>query len=193
MRDDPALCQFTNWDRRIASSLTTAKPTEWWWTSGLSYEELGVLLARNSAMPYSMAPDVLGRCTIMVPAEGAWWWLYNASDETVGNTLQSPGASLSWISGQNDHFYAVMNSPGSAYWWFYGLPLEEIGVQLEATGGTLLSLDAHWQDATNEPTFTVLTRPRDGHTSWWYYGLTEAEVSQKLAENKRIFDRAGTV
>jgi hypothetical protein len=154
-----------------------------WWYCGASPDEIGNLLAQNNAMPYSVAADSTGLCSIMVPAQDSWWWLYDSSADNVGNTLSDTGASLTWISGTNDSFYAVMNSPGSPYWWFDNLPLSQIGTQLEATGGQLLSLDATWQDGDNEPTFAVLIGPQDGSTSWWYYDLHETDVSAALTEN----------
>lgn len=154
-----------------------------WWYCGVSPDELGDLLGQNGAMPYSVAPDGTGLCSIMVPSLGEWWWLQEATADNVSDTLSDTGGSLTWISGTNDTFYAVMNSPGPGYWWFKNLPLSQISTELQNTGGMLLSLDATWQDGNNEPTFAVLIGPQDGSTWSWYYDLTEAQVNDNLAAN----------
>jgi hypothetical protein len=166
----------------IGASYGDAEPTRWWY-AGVSLAELGSLLGQNGAMPYSVAPDGLGVCSIMVPEQGGWWWLYDESAAAVGDTLGQTGSSLTWAWGHDGAMYATMNTPASQYWWFYGLALEDIGTQLEATGGMILSLDAQWDVNTNDVKFTMVLGPQDGRPWWWYYGLSEQDVNDNLAAN----------
>ena len=161
-------------------SLTTSKPSAWWWYAGLDYNALSQKVAVN-ALPVQIRPyfdrDAQAvRFTAILASyaqEPTRWWYVGVPQAEIGTLLNQNHAMLYSIAEQPDSNYTLIMEPSSGYsWWNYNVDASQVNSALTQNGASLTWV---YGDTKFD---TVMRKP--GSSYWWWYGQSAAQVGNQL-------------
>jgi serine/threonine protein kinase len=173
----------------------TTNATAWWWSYGLTANQVGALISQHNARPTQirvMDPSVPTFAVTMVANTGAyasgWWWFFGQTASQVDHLLSQDDAELTSIDPYQTSAglrFAIIMVPDAgaqaATWWYYGKNATTIGQLLRRNDARLIALRPYLQDGHTLFAVIMISDTGAGYMPWQYLcGVTLDAINSHL-------------